>query len=69
MKQTNQYPVVVTGKASSINSVNRVLKLGLDVVVVPKAMGQGGKKQKTDKRDSAELCDALERYLVVRIKL
>jgi transposase len=26
-------------------------------------MGQGGKKQKTDRRDSAELCDALDRYL------
>jgi transposase len=29
----------------------------------PKAMGQGGKKQKTDRRDSAELCDSLDRYL------
>ena len=32
-------------------------------MVVPKAMGQGGKKQKTDKRDAGELCDALDRYL------
>jgi transposase len=30
---------------------------------VPKAMGRGGKKQKTDKRDAGELCDCLERYL------
>ena len=34
-----------------------------NLVVVPKAMGQGGKKQKTDKRDGAELCDSLDRYL------
>jgi transposase len=34
-----------------------------NLVVAPKAMGQGGKKQKTDKRDSGELCDALDRYL------
>ena len=34
-----------------------------NLVVVPKAMGQGGRKQKTDKRDSGELCDALDRYL------
>jgi hypothetical protein len=34
-----------------------------NLVVVPKAMGQGGKKQKTDRRDSAELCDPLDRYL------
>jgi transposase len=26
-------------------------------------MGQGGKKQKTDKRDAGELCDCLDRYL------
>jgi hypothetical protein len=30
MKQTNQYPVVVTGKAS-FQQRHRVLKLGLDV--------------------------------------
>jgi transposase len=41
-----------------------LVKLGVkNLVVVPKAMGQGGKKQKTDKRDSGELCDALDRYL------
>ena len=34
-----------------------------NLVVVPKAMGQGGKKQKTDKRDAGELCDCLDRYL------
>src|SRR5271154_3487521 len=34
-----------------------------NLVVVPKAMGQGGKKQKTDKRDAGELCDRLDRYL------
>jgi transposase len=34
-----------------------------NLVVAPKAMGQGGQKQKTDKRDSGELCDALDRYL------
>ena len=39
-------------------------KLGIkNLVVVPKAMGQGGKKQKTDKRDAGELCDCLDRYL------
>ena len=36
---------------------------GENLVVVPKAMGQGGKKQKTDKRDAGELCDCLDRYL------
>ena len=41
-----------------------LVKMGVkNLVVVPKAMGQGGKKQKTDRRDSAELCDALDRYL------
>src|ERR1700726_3903974 len=41
-----------------------LVKLGVkNLVVVPKAMGQGGKKQKTDKRDAGELCDCLERYL------
>jgi hypothetical protein len=34
-----------------------------NLVVVPKAMGQGGQKQKTDKRDAGELCDCLDRYL------
>lgn len=39
-------------------------RLGVkNLVVVPKAMGQGAKKQKTDKRDSGELCDSLDRYL------
>ena len=33
-----------------------------NLVVVPKAMGQGGKRQKTDRRDSAELVDSLDRY-------
>ena len=41
-----------------------LVKLGVkNLVVVPKAMGQGGKKQKTDKRDAGELCDSLARYL------
>src|ERR1700760_3912497 len=41
-----------------------LVKLGVkNLVVVPKAMGQGAKKQKTDKRDAGELCDSLERYL------
>jgi transposase len=41
-----------------------LVKMGVkNLVVVPKAMGQGGKKQKTDRRDSAELCDSLDRYL------
>jgi transposase len=41
-----------------------VLKDGVrNLVVVPKAMGQGGKKQKTDRRDSCQLCDDLDRYL------
>ena len=41
MKQTNQYPVVVTGKASSINSVNALDRYlrgqdkALSVVAVP----------------------------------
>ena len=34
-----------------------------NLVVVPKAMGQGGQKQKTDRRDSVQLCDNLDRYL------
>jgi transposase len=34
-----------------------------NLVVVPKAMGQGGKKQKTDRRDSCQLCDDLDRYM------
>jgi transposase len=41
-----------------------LVKMGVkNLVVVPKAMGQGGKKQKTDRRDSAELCDSLDRFL------
>src|SRR6201997_5754048 len=34
-----------------------------NLVVVPKVMDPGGKKQKTDQRDSGQLCDALDRYL------
>lgn len=34
-----------------------------NLVVAPKAMGQEGKRQKTDKRDSAQLLDDLERYV------
>jgi transposase len=34
-----------------------------NLVVVPKMMDPGGKKQKTDKRDSGQLCDSLDRYL------
>jgi transposase len=34
-----------------------------NLVVVPKAMGKGGKRQKTDRRDSVALVDALDRYL------
>ena len=34
-----------------------------NLVVVPKAMGRGGKRQKTDRRDSAELADSLDCYL------
>ena len=34
-----------------------LVKLGVkNLVVAPKAMGQGGKKQKTDKRDSLHSC-------------
>ena len=41
-----------------------LVKLGVkNLVVAPKAMGQRGKKQKTDKRDAGELCDCLDRYL------
>ena len=41
-----------------------LVELGVkNLVVVPKVLDQGGKKQKTDKRDSGQLCDALERYL------
>jgi transposase len=42
----------------------QLVELGVkNLVVVPKAMGQGGQKQKTDQRDSGELCDSLDRYL------
>jgi transposase len=42
----------------------QLVKLGVkNLVVTPKAMGQGGKRQKTDRRDSAELVDSLDRYL------
>jgi transposase len=34
-----------------------------NLVVAPKPMDKGGKKQKSDKRDGVQLCDALERYL------
>jgi transposase len=47
----------------------QLVELGIkNLVVVPKAMGQGGKKQKTDKRDSGELCDSLDRYLRGQVK-
>ncbi len=32
-------------------------------MVAPKALDPSGKKQKSDKRDSGQLLDALERYL------
>jgi transposase len=42
----------------------KLRRLGVaNLVVVAKAMGQGGKKQKTDRRDSAQLLDELDRYL------
>src|SRR3984893_13217318 len=34
-----------------------------NLVVAPKAMGTGGKRQKTDRRDSAGVVDSLDRYL------
>jgi transposase len=34
-----------------------------NLVVVPKAMGKAGKRQKTDRRDCCQLCDDLDRYL------
>jgi hypothetical protein len=34
-----------------------------NLVVVPKTMGQGGKKQKADRRDSCQLVDDLDRYM------
>jgi len=38
--------------------------LGIDnLVVAPQPMGRGAKKQKTDKRDSVQLVDCLDRYL------
>ena len=42
-----------------------LVELGVkNLVVVPKAMGGAeAKRQKTDKRDSAQLCDGLDRYL------
>lgn len=41
-----------------------LVELGVkNLVVVPKVLDHGGKKQKTDKRDSGQLCDALDRYL------
>ena len=42
----------------------RLVEMGVkNLVVVPKAMDQAGQKQKTDRRDAGELCDALDRYL------
>lgn len=42
----------------------KLRKLGVaNLVVVAKAMGQGGKRQKTDRRDSAQLVDDLDRYM------
>ena len=42
-----------------------LVKLGVkNLVVAPKALGgPAAKRQKTDKRDSGQLCDALDRYL------
>src|SRR6516164_4799265 len=42
-----------------------LVELGVkNLVVAPKAMGGAeAKRQKTDKRDSAQLCDGLDRYL------
>ena len=44
---------------------HQLVELGVkNLVVAPKAMGgPEAKRQKTDKRDSAQLCDALDRYL------
>lgn len=42
----------------------KLLELGVrNLVVVPRAMGQAGKKQKTDRRDCCQLTDDLDRYL------
>jgi transposase len=42
----------------------QLLALGVsNLVVVPKVMDPAGKKQKTDKRDSGQLCDSLDRYM------
>ena len=42
----------------------KLRRLGVaNLVVVAKAMGQGGKRQKTDRRDSAQLVDDLDRYM------
>jgi transposase len=42
----------------------QLVELGVkNLVVAPKAMGQGGQRQKTDRGDSAELVDSLDRYL------
>ena len=42
----------------------RLVNLGVkNLVVAPKAMGEGGKRQKTDRLDSLELCQELERFL------
>jgi transposase len=43
----------------------QLVELGVkNLVVAPKAMGgPAAKRQKTDKRDSGQLCDALDRYL------
>jgi len=41
-----------------------LMEMGVNnLVVVPKAMDQGAQKQKTDRRDAGQLCDALDRYL------
>jgi len=42
----------------------KLVSLGVKhLVVAPRAMGQAGKKQKTDRLDSYELCAALESFL------
>ena len=41
-----------------------LVEMGVNnLVVVPKAMGQAGRKQKTDRRDAVELADSLDCYV------
>jgi transposase len=64
LKESSEIHSCYEAGASGYWLHRELLKLGVkNLVVAPKAMGQGGQKQKTDQRDAAELCDTLDRYL------